>query len=152
MDKKEYHRQYYINNKEKYQERSKQKWQELKNNPEKLKEFYKNKCESGKPKKDYHKSRKIKLDLLGGKCVRCGTIEDLEINHKDLKDTEERRKSNNKLRCDPSIKEIKEQAYDLELLCKICHRKWSCAQRKAAIHLLSQLNLEEQIRLTEEFF
>lgn len=152
MDKKEYFKQYYIKNKEIYQEKAKKRWQELKNNPEKLKEFYKNKCDSGKPKKDYHKSRKTKLELLGGKCNRCGTTEKLEINHKDLKDTEERRKSNNKLRCDPTIKDIQEQVYNLELLCKSCHQKWSCAQRKAAINLLSQLSVEEQIKLTEEFF
>ncbi len=152
MDKKEYLRQYYIKNKEKYQERDKKRWEELKSNPEKLKEFYRNKCESGKPKRDYQKSRKTKLELLGGKCVKCGTIENLEINHRDLKDTEERRKTNNKLRCDPKIKDIKEGVYDLEILCKTCHQKWSCAQRKAAIHLLSQLSVEEQIKLTEEFF
>lgn len=152
MDKKEYFKQYYIKNKEIYQEKAKKRWQELKNNPEKLKEFYKNKCDSGKPKRDYYKSRKTKLELLGGKCNRCGTTEKLEINHKDLKDTEERRKSNNKLRCDPTIKDIQEQVYNLELLCKSCHQKWSCAQRKAAINLLSQLSIEEQIKLTEEFF
>lgn len=151
MDRKEYFKQYYSNNKEKYQEWNKSNWQKLKSDPEKLKEFYKGKCESGKPKRDYQKSRKTKLDLLGGKCKRCGTTENLEINHRDLKDTEERRKTNNKLRCDPTIRDIKEGVYDLEILCRTCHQKWSCAQRKAAIHLLSQLSVEEQVKLTEEF-
>ena len=152
MDRKEYFKQYYRNNKEKFQEFNKNNWQKLKSDPEKLKEFYKDRCESGKPKRDYQKSRKTKLELLGGKCVKCGTTENLEINHRDLKDTEERRKTNNKLRCDPGIKDIKEGVYDLEILCRSCHQKWSCAQRKAAIHLLSQLSVEEQVRLTEEFF
>lgn len=152
MDKKEYFRQYYIKNKEIYQEKAKKRWQELKNDPEKLKEFYKSKCDSGKPRKDYQKSRKIKLDLLGGKCSICGATENLEINHKNLKDTEERRKSGKKIKCSPTIQDIKEQKYDLELLCQNCHRKWSIAQRSAAIHLLAQLSTEEQIRLTKEFF
>lgn len=105
-----------------------------------------------KSKKQYYREKQLKIELLGGKCVICGCQDNLEINHKDVKDTELRRITNKKKGCRPSVSQIKSGECNVELLCKSCHHKWSCAQRKAAFQLLANLSLEEQIKLTRENF
>ena len=68
--------------------------------------------------KRYHAKRKAAIELLGGKCVECGSIEKLEFDH-----------------IDPSLKEYSiDDLYDrkdlwdaeivkCQLLCHDCHKK-----------------------------
>ena len=74
--------------------------------------------------------------------------ENLEVNHLNLSDTEDRRKLG-KDKCRITLTEIRENTVEVELLCCECHKKWSMAQRRAAYQLLASLSVEEQIKLIE---
>lgn len=107
---------------------------------------------------EYRKQmRQEAIECLGGKCSMCGTKNDLQFDHIDLKSGEEdrrirresngtRRNWNNKIQCKAHL--LKEENKDVRLLCKACHKRWSTAQRAAAFKLLSNLPLEKQIELT----
>lgn len=98
--------------------------------------------------------REEAIQHLGGKCDRCGTTENLQFDHLNLKDGERKRslraqgKWRDKIQSKAHL--LKDENKDVRLLCKSCHQEWSCAQRKAAFKLLSELSIEEQIRLTNE--
>jgi len=107
--------------------------------------------------KEYRKEKRQEaIDYLSGKCSMCGTTDNLQFDHLNLKDSEGdrnlRRKTNGKKRVWSrninSLSELKKHHSDVRLLCKECHNKWSCAQRSAAIKLLASLPIEEQIKLT----
>ena len=142
--RKEYSKEYYKKNKDKWGN----SWDKIKDDPEKREQYNNNRRGTGKSTEHSRKRRDKVRELLGGKCVRCGATENLEVNHKDLADTYDRRRSNK--RCSPGPQDIINGNANVELLCKSCHKKWSIAQRKAAIDLLSQLSEEEQRLLTEK--
>jgi len=81
--------------------------------------------------------RESALQELGGKCVICGTTENLEFNHIDPS-TKEREVST---KCGLRHKEH----LKCELLCKEHHRLWSNAEaRLARQHWLTSLSVEER--------
>jgi 5-methylcytosine-specific restriction endonuclease McrA len=81
--------------------------------------------------------RESALEELGGKCVICGTTENLEFNHIDPY-TKEREVST---KCGLRHKEH----LKCELLCKKHHRLWSNAEaRLARQHWLTSLSVEER--------
>ena len=142
----EYSKEYYQRNKDKWSN----SWEKMKNDPEKHAAYNKKRSENKTGGKSYRTTRQKILEELGGKCVICGTTENLEINHRDLKDTAERRESGNRKRCGVSLTEVRNNSVDVELLCKEHHLQWSNAQRKAAMILFAALTKEEQIKLTRE--
>lgn len=98
--------------------------------------------------------RKEAIQHLGGKCDNCGTTENLQFDHIDLKDGEKKRKLRSQGKWRDKIQSkahlLKDENKNVRLLCKECHKKWSCAQRRAAFALLASLPLEEQIKLTND--
>lgn len=144
--RKAYMSEYYQRNKDNWPN----SWEKTKNDPERHAAYNKKRSENKTGGKSYHTTRQKILQELGGKCVVCGTTENLEINHRDLKDTAERRESGNKKRCGVSLTEVRNNSVDVELLCKEHHAEWSNAQRRAAVILFAALPKEEQIRLTRE--
>lgn len=146
--RKEYMKEYYQKNKEKFIGG----WDRIKSDSEKHKEYKEKRRENKDGMRAYRHTRQRILEHLGNKCVKCGSIEKLEINHKNLADTEIRRLSNKSNNCRPGLTAIKNGEVDVEILCHNCHHQWSCAQRKAAMKLFASQSIEEQIRLTEEFF
>ena len=77
---KAYDKEYYLKNKEKVKEHYRQHNKEYQlENKETIKEYKKNLYETNKQKA---------LDMLGGKCVVCGTTENLQFNHIHPKDKE----------------------------------------------------------------
>lgn len=141
---KEYMRQYYQRNKEKY----KREWTE-----EQRVRYNKRRSELHTSREGYHKIRAKMVEHLGGQCVKCGATDKLEFNHRDLKDTEQRRQTRGKkgrADCRPTLTEVVSGEANVELLCKECHKKWSAAQKRAAVKLLAELPMDEQIKLTNE--
>jgi hypothetical protein len=141
-------KEYYQKNKEKFVG----SWDRLKSDPEKHKEYKEKRKENKSGMRSYRHTRQQILEHLGNKCVKCKSTERLEINHKNLADTELRRLSNKSNKCSPGLSAIKNSEVDVELLCHNCHHRWSCAQRKAAMKMFASQSIEEQIKLTEEFF
>jgi hypothetical protein len=72
--------------------------------------------------KYYYKRRDILINLLGGKCFVCGSVDKLQFDHKDPKlktrniSTSIRRHS------------VREEILKCQLLCKACHLKKSKAE------------------------
>lgn len=87
--------------------------------------------------------RENALKELGGKCVRCGTIENLEFNHIDpsLKTQEASTKTG-----------LRQKEYQkCELLCKPCHRQWSNAEARLSRKFwLESLSTEERRKRIRE--
>lgn len=79
--------------------------------------------------REYYKKRKQKvIDYLGGKCVKCGTTERLEVDHIDPK-----QKSfhiNKRL----SLNQIKDELAKCQLLCTPCHRAKTSEENKGFTH------------------
>ena len=145
---KQYQKEYYQKNKEKYSS----SWDKIKSDPIKHEEHKEKNRINKKGAKSYRITRKKILEHLGNQCVMCGATEKLEINHKNLADTELRRLSNKNNNCKPGLNAIRNNEVEVDLLCHDCHQKWSCAQRKAAMKLFASQSMEEQIKLTQEFF
>lgn len=145
--RKQYMKEYYQRNKENYDS----SWDRIKSNPVKHKEYNERRKQRKTGGESYRNTRQKILEHLGGKCVKCGAAEQLEINHRNLQDTEVRRLSGKKIRCMPNLTEVRNNEVDVELLCHDCHHKWSCAQRKAAYKLFASQSIEEQIKQTEVF-
>ena len=146
--RKQYMKEYYQKNKEKFVGG----WDRIKSDSEKHKQYKETRRENKDGRRSYRHTRQQILEHLGNKCVKCGSTERLEINHKNLADTELRRLTNKSNNCRPGLTAIKNGEVDVELLCQNCHHQWSCAQRKAAMKLFASQSIEEQIRLTEAFF
>ena len=130
-------------------------WEKIKSDPVRHAEFKEKRRLQKAGGEGYRKIRSKQIILLGGQCVKCGTTENLEINHRNVADTEIRRKEGrigkgyrNQQRV--TLTEVRETPERFELLCKECHHDWSCAQRKAAYRLFASLSLEEQINLTQK--
>ena len=148
MDRKQYMHEYYLNNKEKFGSN----WHKIKSDPVKHEEHKAKRRGNGKAGRDYRSTRQQILEHLGGKCVICGTTENLEVNHRDLADTADRRKSKKSYTCRPGLKAIKNGDVDVELMCKKHHAEWSYSQRIAAMDLFASLPPEEQRNLTKKVF
>lgn len=75
---------------------------------------------------DRRKKRRAKVfDLLGNKCSKCDSVEDLEVNHID------RTKKNFGLSgagLDKAWAKIEEELENCELLCRGCHREYTNLQ------------------------
>ena len=70
----------------------------------------------------YHRRRSETIEKLGGKCVKCGSTENLEFDHIDPKTKEKQYgKSFTSLAKDKLDKEIDKA----QLLCRNCHEKKS---------------------------
>ena len=90
------------------------------------------------------RNRNNAIETLGGKCVDCGTTENLEFDHKvagtgDIKI------------CHilSSTQKLQEEIKKCELRCNQCHKARTIKQRELAWHLLSLIPLELQERYYE---
>jgi hypothetical protein len=71
--------------------------------------------------KDYYRNHRQKLiDYLGGKCVRCGSTENLEFDHIDPS-----QKSFGISKSHLPFEKLKDELDKCQLLCKSCHKKKS---------------------------
>lgn len=66
----------------------------------------------------YANNRKAALEYLGGECVRCGSVEQLEFDHIDRTTKEYTIGSNVLYR---RLENIKDELDKCQLLCKPCH-------------------------------
>ena len=129
--KREYYKKYKEENKEKIREQNKKwreenkdkireqnkKWRE--ENKDKIAEYYElNKEKIRKQQREQHKEKRaICLEYLGGKCVKCGTIHNLQFDHikREGKKYEISSRVNNK------FDNLKEELDKCQLLCAPCH-------------------------------
>ena len=96
-----------------------------------------------KKNSDYHILRENAIQELGGKCVRCETIENLEFNHIDPLIKTREASGNANLRA----KEYEK----CELLCKKCHREWTNAEaRLSRKYWLESLSSDERRKRISE--
>lgn len=67
----------------------------------------------------YRNKRKEIIESLGGKCVDCGSVDDLELDHIN------KRKKTMRMADVHSTndKKVKEELKNIQLLCKKCHKK-----------------------------
>lgn len=79
--------------------------------------------------REYYRKRKQAIfDYLGGKCVVCGTTENLHIDHKNPKD-----KSFN-ISSKLSVKNNKEELDKCQLLCETHHREKTAEENSGFTH------------------
>lgn len=67
----------------------------------------------------YHNRRTKVIEELGGKCVRCGSKNDLQFDHKDRKKKKMRMADLHSV----SDAALKEELKNIQLLCQECHRE-----------------------------
>ena len=114
----------------------KKRWNE--ENKEKIKEqkaeYYKQNKERMKQQQAElkRKNRLLLIEMLGGKCVDCGTTERLEFDHINPGD-----KTSNIGHNLSSINRAKDEASKCELRCHCCHKERTRQQKELAWHLLS---------------
>lgn len=68
-------------------------------------------------KRRYHERRRMAIEFLGGKCAECGSVENLEIDHKNPKEKEYEFQQLRSLSIDKFWSEIKK----CQLLCRKHH-------------------------------
>ena len=122
---KEYRKEYWKKNKERYDQQTKER---LENQTQEEKDKYKNtrntwrennKEEINKKRRERkNKHRQYLVDMLGGKCVGCGTTEKLQFDHIDR---------HKKAFCiskhlASKIDKLIEEAEKCQLLCDDCHK------------------------------
>jgi 5-methylcytosine-specific restriction endonuclease McrA len=83
---------------------------------------------------------------LGGKCVWCGTIENLEFDHID--DSKKEHNVGNAVRNTREV--FWNEVGKCQLLCVSCHNKRTTAQKRAKQKLWLSLPLEERERLLSD--
>lgn len=85
-------------------------------------------------------------EKLGGKCVCCGTIENLEFDHID--DAKKEYNVTNAVRNTREVfwKEVEK----CQLLCITCHTKKTTAQKRAKQNLWLSLSLQEREKLVND--
>ena len=106
----------------------------------------------------YHKTKKIRIAKqiekrkellteaklsLGGKCVWCGSTENLEFDHID--DSKKEHNVGNAVRNTREV--FWNEVGKCQLLCVSCHNKRTTAQKRAKQNLWLSLPLEERERL-----
>lgn len=93
--------------------------------PDKQREYQRNwaKRKRATFQKYQRKLRKQVLELLGGKCIRCGCIEPkaLEINHTNCDGAKERKNNPSNKQFHLDIVKGRRDIDDLELTCKVCN-------------------------------
>lgn len=72
--------------------------------------------------KRYHEKRKAVVERLGGKCVECGSVVDLELDHKDNDD--KALSMAKRLHTAPAAV-LEAEIQKLQLLCRACHSRKS---------------------------
>ena len=75
----------------------------------------------------YQNNRKLAIEQLGGKCVECGSVDNLEFDHID--------ENTKKFEVGRRVRGLFSEEFQIELkkcqlLCKQCHRKKSASQSK----------------------
>lgn len=83
--------------------------------------------------REYHrnywkKRRKAIIDYLGGKCIKCASIENLQVDHIDPT----KKLFNISYRC--SLNQIKDELKKCQLLCKNCHKIKTIKERPGFTH------------------
>lgn len=71
----------------------------------------------------YHKRRALALEMLGGKCLRCGTKDDLHIDHIDPESKEDGLLTSRLHTASWSL--IETELAKCQLLCQSCHKRKS---------------------------
>lgn len=122
------------NNREKYLE---QKRNEYKRNKDKHRAATKQKVVE---------NRLMCREHLGGKCVSCGVVDNLEIDHKYPQD-----KTINMSAKMGSTNLIKEELKVCQLLCEKCHREKSSKERRIAHKLLMSLSHQQFDMLMDDY-
>ena len=128
--KREYSKKYYIRNKEKIDLKNREYFI---NNKEKIKQynkgwnkqyFQKNKDKFRKYAKQHHRDiRKKLINLMGGKCVRCGFCDEraLQIDHINGGGYKERKGSSSQNFNRRAIRSIESKEGKFQLLCANCN-------------------------------
>lgn len=79
----------------------------------------------------YYRVKAEMVEKLGGKCVSCGTVENLEFDHIDP--STKSFSIGSKIRCYAKVK-ILEEVKKCQLLCKSCHREKNKVDNGEAQH------------------
>lgn len=111
------------------------------------KEWYKENSEyvKNKEKTIYRNLREDAINELGGKCVKCGSKNDLEFNHINPLDKKMEASGKSNLR--------KGEYKKCELLCKSCHRRWTNIEASLSRkYWLETLSVEERRKRINESF
>ena len=124
-DRIENRKEYYEKNKEELNRKNREKWhnrpeEKIEKQKQKSKEWVdKNREELNKKRQDRkRKHRQYLIEMLGGKCLGCGTTKNLQFDHIDRKQ---------KLFCIGSslaskLEKLIEEANKCQLLCEKCHQ------------------------------
>ncbi len=89
--------------------------------------------------------RKQMFEALGGCCVECGSTKSLEIDH-----INPYHKSHRQSILSQGLSRTMKELDNLQLLCRVCHKLKSDAQRRAAYKVFFPLPIQEQERLISE--
>lgn len=76
----------------------------------------------------YKKRRKAIIEHLGGKCIKCGAVENLEVDH--IKPEEKSFHIAQRL----SLNQIQTELAKCQLLCTGCHRQKTAEENKGFTH------------------
>lgn len=82
----------------------------------------------------YYRRKAEAIEVLGGKCVRCGSVEDLEFDHID---PSTKISTIGKLASTASEEKLWTEVAKCQLLCKACHKeksKQEDGQRRPITH------------------
>lgn len=134
------------NFKERERYRNKIKDESFKENKRKRDLAYYHKTKEVRVAKQIERRKELLLEaklFLGGKCVWCGTTENLEFDHID--DSKKEHNVGNAVRNTREV--FWNEVGKCQLLCVNCHNKRTTAQKRAKQKLWLSLSLEERERL-----
>ena len=98
-----------------------------------------------KQKNKREERRQVIFETLGGCCVQCGSTTSLEIDHINPLHKKSRQSV-----LSQGLSKTMTELDNLQLLCKVCHKVKSDAQRVAAYKLFFSLPLQEQEKLISQ--